>query len=188
LVAILVATVTAGGLLLLLGAWELGNNRIAIGQLTLQMVPAAIGALLARKQLAAGGRKSIRSGDYPGELFMMMAGAIFFALNLAPTAEIQLVAYRIGAEAALALMALSLTLLHLFVYEVGFAGQKEKETPIGAFIHFTVPGYALCLMISWGLLTLFGMNDGHGIGAVIANTIVLAFPASLGAAAARLLV
>lgn len=188
-VAFFVAGVTAAILLVLTGAWELGNPRVAIGQLTLQLVPAAIGALLARKQLAADGRQeSIRKGDYLGELFLMMAGALFLALNLAPTEEMQLVAYRIGPEMALAVMGLSMLLLHIFVFEVGFAGQEEQETPLGALLHFTVPGYAICLLSSMGILALLGMNDAHGAGAVMANTVVLAFPASLGAAAARLLV
>lgn len=189
LVAVLVAAVTASVLLALMGAWELANTRVATGQLVMQTVPAAIGALVARKQLAASGAEDrIHKGDYFGELFLMMAGALFLALNLAPTEEMQLVAYRIGPLTALAVMASSLVLLHLFVFEVGFAGQEEKETPMGAFMHFTVPGYAICLLASLLILSLLGMNDAHGIGAIAANTVVLAFPASLGAAAARLLV
>lgn len=188
-IALFVAAVTGAVLLTLTGAWELANLRVATGQLTLQLVPAAIGALLARKQLASNGRQdSVRKGDYLGELFLMMAGALFLALNLAPTEEMQLVAYRIGPEATLAVMGLSMLLLHIFVFEVGFAGQEEQETPLGALLHFTVPGYAICLLASMGILALLGMNDAHGMGAVMANTVVLAFPASLGAAAARLLV
>lgn len=188
-VALSVAAITAGGLLWLTGAWELGAPRIAIGQLTLQLIPAAIGALLARKQLAAEGRQDgVRKGDYLGELFLMMAGALFLAFNLAPTEEIQLIAYRIGPVAAMGIMGLSIVLLHIFVFEVGFAGQEEQETPLGALMHFTLPGYAICLLASIGILALLGMNDGHGVGAAAANTVVLALPASLGAAAARLLV
>lgn len=188
-VALFVAAVTGTALLTLTGAWELGNLRVATGQLTMQLVPAAIGALLARKQLAADGRQDgVRKGDYFGELFLMMSGALFLALNLAPTEEIQLVAYRIGPEATLVMMGLSMLLLHIFVFEVGFAGQEEQETPLEALLHFTVPGYAICLLASMGILALLGMNDAHGTGAIMANTVVLAFPASLGAAAARLLV
>lgn len=188
-VALCVSAVTGVVLLALTGSWELTNLRVATGQLTLQLVPAAIGALLARKQLAAGGKQDrIRKGDYLGELFLMMAGALFLGLNLAPTEEMQLVAYRIGPELALAVMGLSMLLLHIFVFEVGFAGQEEQETPLGALLHFTVPGYAICLLASMGILALLGMNDAHGLGAIMTNTVVMAFPASLGAAAARLLV
>lgn len=187
--ALFVAAVTGAVLLALTGAWEMGNLRVSTGQLTLQLVPAAIGALLARKQLAADSKQNrVRKGDYLGELFLMMAGALFLALSLAPTEEMQLIAYRIGPEATLAVMGLSMLLLHIFVFEVGFAGQEERETPIGALLHFTVPGYGICLLVCMGILSLLGMNDAHGTGAIMANTVVLAFPASLGAAAARLLV
>lgn len=187
--ALFVAAVTAGGLLALLGALEFGNPRAIAGQLTLQLVPAAMGALIARKQLAGSqDDEDVRQGDYAGELFLMMAGALYLGLNLAPTEEMQLIAYRVGPVAALGVMALSITLLHLIVFEVGFAGQEEKESPLGAFLHFSVPGYALCLLSSAGVLGLFGANDGHGLAAIVGNTVVLGFPAALGAAAARLLV
>lgn len=186
--AIVVAALTAGGLMLLFNVMEIGNLRVATGQLTLQIIPASIGALAARKQLSAGRGDKIRKGDYLGELFLMAAGAVYMALNLAPTEEMRLIAYRIGPWASVGLMALSFVLLHLIVFEFGFAGQEEKESHLGALMHFTVPGYAICLLISIGILTLFGANDGHGLAAVAANTVVLAFPAALGAAAARLLV
>jgi len=188
-VALFAAAVLAVGLLGLTGSLEVGNLRVATGQVTLQMVPAAMGALVARKQLAIGGSEDhLRRGDYPGELFLMMAGALYLAANLAPTEEMKLIAYQIGPVTSLGVMLLSMVLLHVFVFEVGFAGQEEKETPLGALLHFTVPGYALCLLASLGILAVLGMNDGHGAGAILANTVVLAFPASLGAAVARLLV
>jgi putative integral membrane protein (TIGR02587 family) len=186
--AVFVAATTAGGLMMLFSVMELGNLRVTTGQLTLQIIPAAIGALLARKQLSAGRSDRIKKGDYAGELFLMAAGALYLALNLAPTEEMRLIAYRMDPWALMGLMALSFGLLHLIVFEFGFAGQEEKASHMGALMHFTVPGYALCLLISIGILALFGANDGHGLAAMTANTVVLAFPAALGAAAARLLV
>lgn len=186
--AVLVAALTATGLMLLFNVLEVGNIRIATGQLTLQIIPAAIGALVARKQLSAGRGDRVRNGDYPGELFLMAAGALYLALNLAPTEEMRLIAYRIGPWSIVGLMVLSLALLHLIVFEFGFAGQEEKASHMGALMHFTVPGYAICLLISIGILSLFGANDGHGLPAMTSNVVVLAFPASLGAAAARLLI
>ncbi|WP_297800693.1 TIGR02587 family membrane protein [uncultured Brevundimonas sp.] len=186
--AVFVGAITACGLMLLFNVLEVDNLRIATGQMTLQIVPAAMGALVARKQLSSGRGDKVKKGDYVGELFLMAAGALYLGLNLAPTEEMRLIAYRIGPLAGLGIMALSLVLLHLIVFEVGFAGQEEKSSPMGALMHFTVPGYALCLLISAGILGLFGSQDGHEMAAMATNTVVLAFPASLGAAAARLLV
>ncbi|HAD85286.1 MAG TPA: TIGR02587 family membrane protein, partial [Brevundimonas sp.] len=38
------------------------------------------------------------------------------------------------------------------------------------------------------MLWVFGGADGHGLQALMANVVILAFPAAIGAAAARLLV
>lgn len=118
----------------------------------------------------------------------MLAGALYFAMNLAPTEEMRLIAYRTTPLGALGVLLLSIVLLHLIVFEAGFAGQEEKESPLRAFIDFTLPGYALCLVASFAMLWTFGGLDGHGLQSLVANVVTLAFPAAIGAAAARLLV
>jgi len=100
----------------------------------------------------------------------------------------RLIAYMASPLGALGVLVLSVVLLHLIVFEAGFAGQEQAETPIRAFFHFTLPGYALCLLASLAMLWVFGGADGHGLQALMANVIILAFPAAIGAAAARLLV
>ena len=81
----------------------------------------------------------------------MLAGALYFAMNLAPTEEMRLIAYLTTPSGALGLMVVSMVLLHVIVFEAGFAGQEEKETPLRAFLHFTLPGYALCLAASFAM-------------------------------------
>jgi len=161
----------------------------AAGQIALQAVPAALGALVARRQLSgdiAEGEED--EASYPDELFLMFAGALYFAMNLASTEEMRLIAYLATPLGAVGLLFLSVVLLHLIVFEAGFAGQDEKATPLRAFLDYTLPGYAFCLSASFAMLWTFGGLDGHGLQSVAANVVVLAFPASLGAAAARLLV
>lgn len=99
-----------------------------------------------------------------------------------------MIAYLATPLGALGLLLLSVVLLHLIVFEAGFAGQEEKETALRALLHFTLTGYALCLGAGFAMLWAFGGLDGHGLQSMAANVVVLAFPASLGAAAARLLV
>ena len=54
------------------------------------------------------------------------------------------------------------------------------------FLRFTVVGYAIVLLMSAYVLWTFGRLDDSSLGFQISATVVLALPASLGAAAARL--
>lgn len=190
-VALAVGFVTASVLLILFGVvqWNAPPHE-TIGMVALQAVPGAMGALLARRQLSGdgGGDTDEDAASYFGELFLMAAGALFFALNIAPTEEIILIAYKATALHVLALIALSLLLLHLIVFNAGFAGQEEADRPLHAFMHFTLPGYAIALGISLFALYVFGRTDGLSVQGVVQIAIVLGFPAAIGAAAARLLV
>ncbi|PZU52748.1 MAG: TIGR02587 family membrane protein, partial [Brevundimonas sp.] len=111
-----------------------------------------------------------------------------FALNVAPTEEVILIAYKATPWHALALIVASVALMHVIVFEAGFAGQEEAEHPLKAFAHFTLPGYAIALGISLFVLFLFGRVEGHSLEGLTQTVIVLGFPAAVGAAAARLLV
>lgn len=190
--ALAVGFVTAAVLLALFGVirWDTAP-REAVGMIALQAVPGAMGALLARRQLAGDGGDADGDEDaasYTGELFLMAAGALFFALNMAPTEEMILIAYKATPWHALALVAASILLLHLIVFRAGFAGQEEADRPAVAFLHFTLPGYAIALGVSLFVLFVFGRTDGHDLPGVVQSTVVLGLPASIGAAAARLLV
>ena len=190
-VALAVGFVTASVLLILFGVvqWD-APPREALGMVALQAVPGAMGALLARRQMNGdgGGDTDEDQASYFGELFLMTAGALFFAMNVAPTEEMILIAYKASPVHTLALIAVSLALLHAIVFSAGFAGQEEADHPVTAFFHFTLPGYAIALGVSLFALWIFGRVDGHSLEGVVQTMIVLGFPAAIGAAAARLLV
>ncbi|NJC41154.1 putative integral membrane protein (TIGR02587 family) [Brevundimonas alba] len=163
--------------------------RHSIGQIALQAVPGAMGALLARRQLSAGrGDGDETEARYPGELFLMVAGGLFLALNVAPTEEMILIAYRMTPWHAIALIFVSLAVMHAIVYRAGFAGEHRQESALTAFVHYTLAGYGLVLLVSVCTLWVFGRTDSHGFVEIVDAVVVLAFPGSLGAAAARLLV
>jgi putative integral membrane protein (TIGR02587 family) len=179
--------------LLLLAVIEPGMSQDEIiGKVALQAVPAAMGALLAQGQLGQKEDEAAEQRDigYFGTLFLMGVGALFLALNLAPTEEMILIAYRMTVWHALLLAGVSLLVMHGFVYAVNFSGAAPM--PPGAplwrvFLRYTVVGYALVLLVSLFVLWLFGRIDGVSLQEVLMTAIVLGFPAAVGAAAARLI-
>jgi len=166
-----------------------------VGMIAVQAVPASFGAMIARKQLSSGepdddAEKAARSAGYAGQMFLMLAGALFLAFNVAPTEEMILIGYKMGPWHTLVLMLASILLLHVLVFRVGFAGQEEPEGygPARRFLVFTVPGYAIALAVSLYVLWTFGRVDGHALHVVAGTVVVLGFPAAIGAAIARLVV
>jgi putative integral membrane protein (TIGR02587 family) len=167
------------------------------GKIAIQSMPMSFGAMIARKQLSGGGaepsdeKEAVRGASYGGQLFLMAAGALFLAFNVAPTEEMQLIAYLMSTWHLFALILVSLLLLHLFVYRVGFAGQEERAEGAGSirtFLAYTIPGYGIALAVGLFVLWTFGRVDGTAADKVAATLVVIAFPGALGAAIARLVV
>ena len=165
-----------------------------IGKVSLQAVPASIGAILARQQLGGNERNMDENeqrkeeASYWGELFLMTAGALFMAFNVAPTEEMVLIAYKMSEWHALALALTSIVLLHIFVYTVGFGGQERQEgSLLGVLVRFTIMGYAIALLVSLYVLWTFGRTEAVGVFEIAKMMVVLGFPGALGAALARLI-
>ena len=165
-----------------------------LGKIALQAVPASIGALLGRSQLGGDRAFEPRGGRAPGylsELFLMGIGALFLGFNMAPTEEMLLISYKMTEWHVLALIGLSLLLMHAFVYAVEFRGGEvavaSRRLAGLAFVRFTIVGYAIALLISLYVLWTFGRTDGLGFTQTLMAVAVLGFPAAIGAAAARLI-
>lgn len=166
-----------------------------LGKIAIQAVPASLGALLAKSQFGAaavddGDEPSAGRESYGGELFLMGVGALFLGFNVAPTDEVILISFQMSPFMALALVILSLALMHGFVFAVGFAGGSEvsPDDPWwSAFLRMTLPGYILALSVSLFLLWVFARTDGMSADGILLAGIVLAFPSAIGAAAARLI-
>ncbi len=191
-VALFVGFVTAG-LALTLGGLLTRETPFEemVGMVTLEAIPASVGATVADGLLGGSDEERMHEQQprYGGELFLMAAGAVFFAFNVAPTEEMIVMAFKMSAWHVVAAALVSLALMHAFVYAVEFHGQErppEGTHPWGIFLRFTVVGYAISLLVSAYVLWTFGRLDDAGPASVIATTVVLALPASLGAAAARL--
>lgn len=193
LVAYAVGFVTAALVLWIFGVIRAGMPAGEIlGKIVLASVPASVGAALAVGLL--GGDKAEeerrkRDAGYAGSLFLMAAGAIFFAFNVAPTEETIVIAYQMSAWQVAALGIGSLIMMHAFVYGVEFHGGIEVPRGVpwwSIFVRYTVAGYAVALVVSAYVLWTFGRFDGAAYSHMATTTLVLGFPASLGAAAARL--
>lgn len=190
-----IAAIASAAALILFGVIAPGQSAGEVaGKIAVQAVPASFGALIANKQLGATegvDRDAERwRATYAGQLFLMLAGALFLSFNVAPTEEMALIAYRMTPWHGLALVTVSILALHAFVYSVGFAGQEEGHARggVATFLHYTLVGYGIAVAASLYVLWTFGRTDGAAVAEIATMAAVLAFPGAIGAAIARLLV
>ncbi|MBB5753268.1 TIGR02587 family membrane protein [Prosthecomicrobium pneumaticum] len=197
-VSLLIAFVTAGLLLWLFGEVAPGRPlREVWGKVAVQAFPAAIGAMLALNQFGQGDTDADADADrgeietrYGGELFLMVVGALFLSLNLAPTDEVAVLAFTMSVWQEIGLLVLTLLLMHAFVHAVEFGGTHRRvagESVLGLFARSTLAGYAAVFLVSVYVLWTFGRTDGVALHEVISMAIVLSFPGAVGAAFARLI-
>ncbi|ASV88541.1 hypothetical protein CES85_3674 (plasmid) [Ochrobactrum quorumnocens] len=174
---------------------ELAFSHI-VAMVGFQAVPASIGALLGRSQLGMRSENEDSDrGEYEGEagyfneLFMMVIGALFLGLNVAPTEEMILIAYKIVPLQTLLIALISIAIMHGFVYSIHIRGghRTEQGTPWWhTFLRFTLTGYVLAFMTSAYILWTFERLDSTSISQTLTTIVVLSFPAAVGAASARL--
>jgi putative integral membrane protein (TIGR02587 family) len=149
--------------------------------------------MLARSQLGrppSDGFERRRRDTYGGELFLSGVGALFLAFSVAPTEEIVLIAQTITGWHAVAIVIVSLVLMHAFVYAVDFRGETELGSlaeAAGEFFRLTVVAYVLTLLVSAFVLWSFGRTDGLPALEVLIEAVVLGLPGAVGAATARLI-
>lgn len=165
----------------------------AAGKIAIQSVPASFGAMIGAKLMGEGEaiEKQERWRDtYGGRLFLALAGALFLSFTVAPTEEILLIAFQMSWWHGLVLVLLSVLLLHAIVYLVGFPRQdlRSERSHGFALLRHTLPGYAIAVIASTYILATFGRIAGLDIGPMAMAVAVLAFPASIGAAIARIVV
>lgn len=168
--------------------------RELLGKIILMTTPTSVGAVVASKQLGEQeeeNRDMSRTAGYAGQLFIMAAGALFLCLNVAPTEEMVLIGYMMTPWHALVLAVLSVVVMHAIVFSLEFRGEAEPPPGMSfgrTFTYYTVVGYAIALLVSLYVLWTLGRLDGLALQPLAMSTVVLAFPAALGAAIARLII
>jgi putative integral membrane protein (TIGR02587 family) len=162
-----------------------------LGVTALAAIPISIGfSLGVALAPSGGGEKSEQIQGGVGDLLVAAAGALVFALNIAPTAEPMLLAAELDGVRLGLLVVASVVLPYLMVFYAEFGGREQRRASDGATqgpVTETLLAYAVAFVISAAMLAMFGRVDSMD-GAATARVVTLAFPASIGAALGRMLV
>jgi putative integral membrane protein (TIGR02587 family) len=122
------------------------------------------------------------------DLGASLIGAVFIALSIAPTDEVELVSASRGPLSLLAIMASSLLIAYAIVFVAGFTGQSRRRSAQGLLQHpviETLASYVVALIAAAAMLWLFQRADSPS-HVTLSNVIVLGLPAAIGGAAGRL--
>jgi len=184
--------VASYSILLVIGILDLGSSLNLVVRLGLvEVVPLGFGAALANRMLSSSdeAEASREQRQFPHNLAIFAVGAIFVSSTIAPTQEVELIAAHMGWLRHVALVALTLVVVYLVLYEVEFRGhharvQKEPFLQVGTV--FLV--YLVAVVTSFFLLMGFGHFIEATVALVYQETVVLAFPAAVGAAAAEVVI
>lgn len=162
--------------------------RDAAGKIALESIPVSFGVSVAAAQLGAQSNDHAGRGPF-SRLFVGGAGALLFALNVAPTDEPMMLGIEASPWLLIAVVVTSLLVTFALVYYADFGGRTRSGK--GILEHpwsETVSAYAVSLGVALLLLWSFGRTDGLGLSAIAGMTVMLGLVASAGAAIARLLV
>jgi putative integral membrane protein (TIGR02587 family) len=161
-----------------------------IGKIATQAIPASMGALLARSQFRSGPQRGMtrQPQSYGGKIFLAAVGALYMALNLAPTQEMILLAQKVSWRQAMVLLGLSLVLMQAFTYAIDRQSTASAPVPLStSFFSYTVAGFAVALLIGLYMLWSFSRTDGLAVEQIMREVLVLGFPVAVGAAGSRLI-
>ncbi len=131
-----------------------------------------------------------RSRDYAEKLSLDGGRPLFLSVNIAPTEEVILIAYKMDPWHEIALVVGTLGLMHVFVYELEFRGTHNPDRVPGLSAYSSVYrsfGYCLVMLVNFYILWTFAELTVVGFSETLSAVVVLSFPGALGAAVARLI-
>ena len=173
------------------------------GKIIVEAVTVAIGISVGKSQLGAdkedGDERSDDEEDSnknPGQrnlwraIGIALCGTILVASNVAPTEEIIVIAMETDYYKLFLIALISIGIGGSVLYFINFTGtegfNKDSNKHLKAILG-TLIMYAIALGSSAFMLWFFGRFTGIGLDGIVAETVVLGFPATLGASAGRLL-
>lgn len=164
-----------------------------LGLVVLEGMFVAVGVSVGTAQLSRGddensGGPQGRHQTISSEVVLAVCGSVLVGANVAPTEEILLLASEMTAFRLLAVMAISLAVAALLLFFSEFKGSARFAGHGGLFsvVQGSAITYVAALFASAVLLWFFGRFAYYGPSINAAQCVVLGFPATLGAAAGRL--
>ena len=178
---------TAYTVLLLFGIIDYGNLRTAVRLGLLFVVPLGFGAALANELLRETDQE--REGGRPlyRNLGVFAVGALFVSMTMAPTDEMFLMAAYADWPRLGLVLVLSVLVAYLVLFELEFRGHEARtaeSTTVDQLGHAVVT-FAVGIVVAAGLLAAFGQFRSAPVSVWVQMTIVLGFPASIGASGGR---
>ena len=166
------------------------------GKIIIESMIVAIGISVGTAQLGASDNGDSGMEDdekeakpeFLGIVILSICGATLFASSMAPTDEVMEIAIASSTTRLLLIALLSLALSLVILHFSEFRGSDTGKTSMTAVVRTTTINYMIALIISFILLLFFGRVVDYGYEVILAQVIVLALPATMGASAGRLLI
>jgi putative integral membrane protein (TIGR02587 family) len=170
-----------------------------MGKIVVESLTVAIGISVGKAQLGTPGEdteeenpKEVTKSNGPAKhlfgnhLVMAICGAVLVAANVAPTEEIVQIAVETAPYKLLIISLVSLGIGGMVLYYSDFKGSTKSAGKWDVFTGIVIM-YTVSLLVSAFMLWFFGRFAGASLAVIMSETVVLAFPAALGASAGRLL-
>ncbi len=172
--------------------------REVVGKVVIEALLVAIGISIGTAQIHDDGkddenedeRRGARPSDIWGVLTVSTCGAVVFATNVAVTDEVVLLALESGPYHLIGMILASLLLAAVVSVYSNLLENDDSEQRF-AFMTYafgTTLSYSVAVVVSALILYLFGRFDGVALTACLSMIVILSVPATLGAAAGKLLI
>lgn len=169
------------------------------GKIIVEAVTVAIGISVGKSQLGGNGgtnkkANNIKKKPSKPHIFrtvnIALCGAILIASNVAPTEEVVVIALESEIFKLLIIAILSIGIGGAVLYYINFKGAETIVVHSNTWnaVVGTLIMYAIALLSSAFMLWFFGRFNGLSLYGMVSETVVLGFPAALGASAGRLLI
>lgn len=194
--------------------WALGQigdgqtASIAVGRIAVAIAPVSLGVAVANHLLARdasrfdpdrGDATSLRGGWLSDrwrrtviELAASIAGALFLCIAIVPVDDLSAIVTEVPVRNLPFVILLSLLVTYSVVFAAGFSGEAKRHATPGLLqtpFAETLMAYVAAVMVSLVVLWLFGrLDEDSTLFEMYTKSVLLAFPASMTAAAGRLAV
>ena len=165
-----------------------------VGKVVVEGLFVAIGVSVGTAQLSshedeASGSPHADRHTMAAEVALALCGAVLIGANVAPTEEILVLGAEMSVWQLLGTMTTSILLALMLMFFSQFKGSARFADTRGllALAEGSFVTYGAALAASTAMLAFFGRFTGQPLAMATAHVVVLALPATLGAAAGRLL-